>query len=115
VSRSWVHDDALLVTRLVRVARDVGVVEHALPPLRDLICVEAVDRRMRDTCCHIRTRSRRNEGEELPQPPHSGRHTQAAASRSPALRDVVRSDPVRGLAQETMRIPPAAVILRAPT
>lgn len=49
VSRSRVHDHALLIARLVRVTGDVGAIEDALPPLRDLEYVEAVDRGLRDT------------------------------------------------------------------
>ena len=39
-----VADHALLVAGLVRVVREVGVPEHGLPPLGELVGVAAVDR-----------------------------------------------------------------------
>jgi hypothetical protein len=68
VSRSRVHDHALRMARLVRIARDVGVVEDALSPLRDLTCVKTVDRRVRGARRHVGAPIRRVAGGQLPQP-----------------------------------------------
>ena len=47
-----VADHALLVSRLVRVALHVGVPEHGLPPLGELVGVAAVDGRVGDERRH---------------------------------------------------------------
>jgi hypothetical protein len=49
---SRIHDHALLVSWLVRVARNIGVAEHLFPPLRQRVCVVAVDRCVRNAARH---------------------------------------------------------------
>ena len=49
------EDHALLVAREVGVALDVGVVEHALPPLGERVRVAAVDGRVGHPCGHPAT------------------------------------------------------------